>query len=57
MTDEIAINILRNMYISSYDAMEHKITVKHSIMANMAIDHAIAALRERIERNEKNGTV
>jgi hypothetical protein len=56
MTDEMAVNILRNMYISSYDAVEHKITVKHALMANMAIDHAIAALRERIERNETNGT-
>lgn len=57
MTDEAAILILRNMYISSYDPIDHKITVKHALLANMAIDHAIAALRERIERNEKNGTL
>lgn len=57
MTDERAILILRNMYISSYDPIDHKITVKHALLANMAIDHAIAALRERIERNEKNGTL
>lgn len=56
MTDELAINILRNMYISSYDPIEQKITVKHAIMANEAIDHAIAVLQERIDNNEKKRT-
>ncbi len=50
MTDEAAILILRDMYVFSLADMDK------AIERNKAIDHAIAALRERIEKDAKNIT-
>lgn len=51
MTDEAAILILRDMYVFSLADMDK------AIERNKAIDHAIAALRERIGRDAENITV